>query len=82
MSRIREGDMADPPERAGPQEGVEAEALRPYIGKWVAQTGLEVLVAADTPQEVWDWLHRHDVYADGMFRVPERPEDVAGAGPF
>lgn len=73
---------ADPPKHAGRQEGVEAGALRPYMGKWVAQKGLEVLVAADTPQEVCEWLHRHDVYADGMFRVPESTEGMAGAGPL
>jgi hypothetical protein len=65
---------------AGPHGGAEAEALRPYIGKFVAQKGLEVLVAADTPQEVLSWLERHDVYADGVFRVPATDEEMEGAG--
>lgn len=69
------------PSEDGPHGGAEAEALRPYIGQWVAQRGLEVLVAADTPQEVVEWLHRHDIEADGVFRVPGRPEEVEGAGP-
>lgn len=63
-----------PPGQTGLPGGVEADVLRPYIGRWVAQKGLEVLVAADTPEEVVDWLHRHDVYADMMFRVPTDPE--------
>lgn len=70
------------PAQAGPHLGAEADALRPHAGKWVAQKGIEVLVAADTPREVFDWLHRHDVHADGMFKVPERPGETEGAGPF
>lgn len=62
------------PSRLGPHGGAEAEALRPYIGKWVAQKGLDVLVAADTPEEVLEWLERHDMYADGLFRVPTDPD--------
>lgn len=70
------------PSRLGPHGGAEAELLRPYIGKWVAQRGLEVLVAADTPQDVVGWLHRHEVQADGVFRVPEHPDEIGGAGPY
>lgn len=70
------------PSELGPHGGAEADALRPYIGKWVAQKGLEVLVAADTPLEVVDWLHKHDVHADGVFRVPVDPDRVHGAAPF
>lgn len=79
----RKSDGASQPvDPRGPHGGAEAEALRPYIGKWVAQQGIEVVVAADTPEEVFDWLYRHNVRADGMFRVPERAEDVTGAAPF
>jgi hypothetical protein len=50
--------------------------LEPYMGKWVALAGpLEVLVAADTPQEVLAWLARHKRRAWGMLRVP-LPTDV------
>ncbi len=69
------------PSRIGPHGGAEAEALAPYVGKWVAQKGLDVLVAADTPLEVVQWLHRHDMAADGVFRVPASPAEVEGAGP-
>jgi len=41
------------------------------MGKWVAQKGIEVLFAADTPGQIFDWLERNDQYADEMFKVPE-----------
>ncbi len=72
------------PEAAGrgPHGGREADALRPYIGQWVATQGHEeVLVAADTPREVIAWLARHDVRADSMFRVPESDAAAGGAAP-
>src|SRR5437016_3696581 len=55
----------------GPYGGRQAEALRPYIGRWVALAGpLEVLVAADTPEQVLAWLSQHGrTAAGGMFRV-------------
>ncbi len=59
-----------------PHQGREAEALRPYMGKWVAQKGIEVIFAADTFGEILDWLERNDQYADGTFRVPE-PDALA-----
>lgn len=73
---------ADPPPR--PDDDGGAEVLRPYIGKWVALKDEEVVVAADTPEEVVDWLERNDVYSDIMFRVPDRPEtwDVPSTGLF
>lgn len=63
----------------GPHGGQEADALRPYVGRWVAQRGLEVLVAADTPQDVLAWLERFDQEADAMFLVPVA-ESQAEAG--
>ena len=62
----------------------QAEMLRPHIGKWVALDGsLEVLVAADSPQEVLAWLARHDRRADGgMFRVPEEEWQAEGLAPL
>lgn len=63
--------------------GGQAEALRPHIGKWVALAGpTEVLVAADSPQEVLAWLARHERRAPyGMFRVPVSPAEAEGAAP-
>ncbi len=66
----------------GPYGGAQAEALRPYVGKWVALRGPEVLVAADAPEDVVAWLQEHDVPTDGMLRVPARREDMEGGGPF
>jgi hypothetical protein len=67
----------------GPHGGRQAAALRPYVGKWVALAGpLDVLVAADTPQEVVGWLSRHGRRADyGMFRVPKSRESAEGVAP-
>lgn len=63
-------------ERASwPYQGREAELLRPYIGQWVAQRELEVLVAADTPQAVLSWLETHDEHGAVMFRVPRSAEE-------
>jgi len=64
-------------------QGSQAEALRPYIGQWVALAGpTDVLVAADTPQEVLAWLARHERKAPyGMFRVPASTAQAEGAAP-
>ena len=67
----------------GPRAGEQAEVLRPCVGKWVALAGpTEVLVAADSPQDVLAWLARSDRRAPyGMFRVPVSPVEAEGAGP-
>lgn len=67
----------------GPHGGRQAEALRPYLGKWVALAGpTEVLVAADSPQEVLSWLARHGRTASGMFRVPADGRESELPGPL
>ncbi len=58
------------------------EALRAYFGKWVAGRGDEVVVGADTIQEVVGWLNQHDQVADTMFRVPRSDADIDGAAPY
>jgi hypothetical protein len=68
-------------ERAETSDGREADLLRPFSGQWVAQRGLEVLVAADTPQAVLGWLERHNQHADAMFRVPTDETEATGAAP-
>lgn len=79
----RSRDAARPvPNRGfGPHGGMEAEALRPYVGQWVAQRGIEVLVAADTPETVLAWLERHNQNADAMFRVPVDEAGAVGMAP-
>jgi hypothetical protein len=68
---------------SGPYGGRQAEALRPHIGKWVALGApTEVLVAADTPQEVIEWLNRHGRRSSGMFRVPKNAKETEVLGPF
>jgi hypothetical protein len=37
-----------------------------------------VLVAADTPQAVLEWLERHNQHADAMFRVPRDDTQATG----
>ena len=66
---------------AGPHGGAEAEALRPFRGQWVAQRGLDVLVAAPRPQDVVAWLERHNEEAEAMFRVPRDERDATGGAP-
>jgi hypothetical protein len=81
--RTREDDPARAEGGDGSQGGKQADALRPYIGKWVALAGpTEVSVAADSPQEVLAWLTRHERRAPyGMFRVPILPAEAEGAAP-
>jgi hypothetical protein len=57
------------------------EALRPFIGLWVAVRGDEVLVAAPTPKDVVAWLTQHGQRAQSMFRVPDSEQAVTGAAP-
>ena len=57
------------------------EALRPFIGLWVAVRGDEVLVAAPSPKDVVAWLAQHGQHAQSMFRVPESEQAIAGAAP-
>ena len=67
-----------------PHGGRMAAALEPHIGKWVALASpTEVLVAADTPQEVLAWLAKHGRRASyGMFRVPEADWQAGGLAPL
>jgi hypothetical protein len=57
------------------------EALRPFIGLWVAVRGEEVLVAASSPKEVVAWLAQHGQRAQSMFRVPDSDQAITGAAP-
>jgi hypothetical protein len=72
-----------PSQAQGPHDGQQAALLAAHVGQWVALAGpLEILVAADTPQEVLSWLSRHGRRADyGMFRVPESEREAQGAAP-
>ena len=78
--RSRES-LRDSPDRPGPHGGREADLLRPFAGRWIAQRGLEVLVAADTPQAVLAWLERNNQQSDAMFRVPGDETEATGVAP-
>jgi hypothetical protein len=68
----------------GPHGGRQAALLAPYVGKWVALASpTELLVAADTPEEILAWLRSHDRRASyGMFRVPRSVSEAEGAAPL
>jgi hypothetical protein len=67
----------------GPYGGRQAAALAPHLGKWVALASpTDVLVAADTPEDVLAWLARHERRAPyGMFRVPSSTQEAEGLAP-
>jgi hypothetical protein len=73
-SRPEASRTVDPPKTL-------AEALRPFIGLWVAVRGDEVLVAAPSPKEVVAWLARHRQRAQSMFRVVDSEQAITGAAP-
>lgn len=75
--RAGSGDRAADRERP---DSAQAEAFRPYVGQWVALAGpTDVLVAADSPQEVLAWLSRNERKASyGMFRVPASISEAEG----
>jgi hypothetical protein len=81
VGRRSRDSLAPVGDRPGPHRGREADALRPFVGQWVAQRGLDVLVAAETPQAVLAWLERHNQRTDSMFRVPADAGDGTGAAP-
>lgn len=80
-SAMADQPTAERPDRPGPHHGREADALRPHMGRWVAQRGLEVIVSAGTPQEVLAWLEQNNQQADAMFMVPVDTAAVSGAAP-
>ena len=81
---MRAAQAAGPPAPAVSDSGKPptlVEALRPFIGLWVAVRGDDVLVAAPSPGEVVAWLARHGQRAQSMFRVPDSDQAIAGAAP-
>lgn len=65
------------PDGAGwPHGGRKAAVLGPFRGRWVAQRGLDVLVAADDPTHVVAWLQQHDQRGATVFRVPTSRTDT------
>jgi hypothetical protein len=58
-----------------------AEALRPFIGLWVAVRDDDVLVAAPSPAEVVAWLAKYHQRAQSMFRVVDSEQAITAAAP-
>jgi hypothetical protein len=80
------GPAAARPQQASDDTAVKTrpltEALRPFIGLWVAVRGDDVLVAASSPREVVAWLAEHRQRAQSMFRVPDSDQVISGAAPL
>jgi hypothetical protein len=55
-------------ERISPQDQTK------YAGRWVAVKQGKVLVAADDPQAVSDWLQKNAQAADFVYRVAAQGE--------
>ncbi|MGH2733427.1 MAG: hypothetical protein ACRDJG_10915 [Actinomycetota bacterium] len=75
VHRRGEGGTAVRTSRPGPHGGAEAELLEGYLGRWVAQNGLEVLFDASSPEAVLRWLRRHGRQAR-IWRVPASVEET------
>jgi hypothetical protein len=82
VHRRRPGHTTQAGARTTVQPQLLAEALRPFIGQWVAVRGEEVLVASNSPAEVVSWLARHQQQAQSMFRVPATESAIGGAAPL
>lgn len=70
------------PPRAAREPSLLVEALRPFIGQWVAVRGDDVVVGADTIKEVVGWLNAHGQTAEGLFRVSGTEAGASGAAPL
>jgi hypothetical protein len=75
------GASGPPSGEAGSRSRTVVDALRPFIGLWVAVRGDEVLVAAPSPKDVVAWLAQHGQRAQSMFRVPDSEQAITGAAP-
>ena len=80
-ARHTPGQSGAPTAAQAAHGGSQAESLRPFVGRWVATRGPDVLVAADTPTQVVAWLNRYSQQADSMFRVPADEATASGAAP-
>ena len=50
-----------------------ADILRPYRGRYVGQKDERVLIDADNPYDVVNWLREHGIDGATVFRVPLDP---------
>lgn len=78
-ARVGESKQKRVAETAPTYRASEADALRPYIGRWVALRSGQVVVAGDSPQAVLADLRAAGMKAESMFRVPLDPAaDIGG----
>lgn len=73
--------LPGPSERDGSGGGSgpdRAAHLRPFVGRWVAQTDDVVLFDADSPEEVVTWLRCHNRKAR-VWRVPASPAELGSS---
>ncbi|MBV8159509.1 MAG: hypothetical protein JO265_01170 [Acidimicrobiia bacterium] len=63
---------------AGPGADNGAAILEPFIGRWVAQVGGEVIFDADSPEAVLQWLRRYG-HTARVWRIPDGPEEAGSA---
>jgi hypothetical protein len=56
-----------------------ADILRPYIGRYVGRRDERVLIDADNPYDVVNWLRDQGVEGAVVFRVPADPTVDMGA---
>ncbi|MGH3615591.1 MAG: hypothetical protein ACRDRK_23940 [Pseudonocardia sp.] len=65
----------DPDTSDRPHQGVEAALLKPYVGRYIAQDGLEVLYDSDSPYDVVRWLRKNGLRAT-VWKVPATEEEA------
>jgi hypothetical protein len=60
-----------------------ADILRPYRGHYVGQKDDQVLIDADSPYDVVNWLRQQGIEGAVVFRVPLDPtvDILTAAGP-
>jgi hypothetical protein len=55
-------------------ERLSDDDIKKYAGQWVAVKGGTVLVAADLPARIVDWIKAHNETADLIYKMPAENE--------
>lgn len=59
-------------DRSAPPAHDAVSPLEPFVGRWVAQVGDDVLYDDDSPEKVVAWMRRHGKSAT-VWRIPDSP---------